>query len=197
MPDILEIQQANPAVICILTARVIVISAKSEDLQEVKPMQSLREIIENRRWAAAVTFAVAILGGAWWCLADDTPGNYVFETALLDDAPSEQSTNVNDAAAKLETAEFQIATDRTAPELAAPIRLEADGEPIDIGKLSSIAHAGPAIADVDGDGDRDLLVGDFPGCFWYFQNNGTDQAPQYASLGKLQAGGVDAKTPVY
>ena len=93
--------------------------------------------------------------------------------------------------------QFQIAEDRTAPELSDPLRLEADGKPIDIGQLSSIAHAGPCVADVDGDGDRDLLVGDFPGYFWLFENQGTDDAPRYAGRGKLQAGGEAAKTPVY
>jgi hypothetical protein len=92
---------------------------------------------------------------------------------------------------------FKIAGVRTSPDLSPPVRLEADGEPINIGKLSSIAHAGPWIANVDGDGDRDLLVGDFPGHFWLFENIGTDEKPIYTSKGKLQAGGEDAKTPVY
>jgi len=82
-------------------------------------------------------------------------------------------------------------------QLLKPVRLEADGKPIDIGTLSSIAHAGPAIADVDEDGDRDLLVGDFPGYFWLFENEGTDDRPRYISKGKLQAGTEAAKTPVY
>jgi hypothetical protein len=82
-------------------------------------------------------------------------------------------------------------------ELAPPVRLEADGKPIDIGTLSKYAHAGPALGDADGDGDRDLLVGDFPGNFWLFINDGTEKQPRYTSKGKLQAGGKDAKTPVY
>ena len=78
-----------------------------------------------------------------------------------------------------------------------PVRLLADGAPVDIGTLSAFAHAGPALADVDGDGDRDLLVGDFPGHFWLFENVGTDRDPRYTGKGKLQAGGQDAVTPVY
>ena len=82
-------------------------------------------------------------------------------------------------------------------ELAEPVRLYADGKAIDIGELSSFGHAGPWIADVDGDGDRDLLVGDFPGHFWFVENCGTEKEPKYTHRGKLQAGNVDAKTPVY
>ncbi len=81
--------------------------------------------------------------------------------------------------------------------LEAPVRLEADGKPIDVGEFSKIAHAGPAVADVDGDGDRDLVVGDFPGYFWLFENRRDDRTPKYVAKGKLQAGGEAAKTPVY
>lgn len=83
------------------------------------------------------------------------------------------------------------------PTFAPPVRLEADGAPIEIGALSDIAHAGPWLGDFTGDGVRDLLVGDFPGYFWLFENKGSDQEPKFTAKGKLQAGGEDAKTPVY
>jgi hypothetical protein len=81
--------------------------------------------------------------------------------------------------------------------LATPVRIEADGEPIDISKMSSHAHAGPWLADVDEDGDRDLLVGDFPGYFWFFENIGSDSRPNFTAQLKLLAGDTAAKTPVY
>ena len=84
-----------------------------------------------------------------------------------------------------------------AQELSPPVRIEADGKPIDIGALSEFGHAGPELADIDGDGDRDLLVGDFPGYFWLFENTGNDTQPVYTSRGKLNAGTTVAKTPVY
>ena len=82
-------------------------------------------------------------------------------------------------------------------DLAAPVRLTAGTEPIDIGKLSAYAHAGPVVFDVDGDGRRDLVVGDFPGNFWLFRNAGTEAHPVYEAGRKLTAGGADAKVPVY
>lgn len=93
----------------------------------------------------------------------------------------------------LDESRSQLALD----ELEEPYRLQADGAIIDLGKLSSFAHAGPSWGDVDGDGDNDLLVGDFPGFFWLFENTGTNSDPKLTAKGKLKAGGEDARTPVY
>jgi hypothetical protein len=76
-----------------------------------------------------------------------------------------------------------------------PVRLSAENGVIDHGFCWG--HASPWIVDVDGDGLRDLVVGDFSGLFRVYRNLGTNQAPRYAKAVNLQAGGVDAKVPIY
>ncbi len=62
-----------------------------------------------------------------------------------------------------------------------PVRIEADGKPIDV----EVGHAAPLLADFDGDGVRDLLVGQFGGGkLWIFKNVGTNDAPRFGP-GKL------------
>ena len=77
-----------------------------------------------------------------------------------------------------------------------PVRIEADGLPIDTGALSDSAHAGPALGDVDGDGDRDLLIGTFEGHFWFFENRGTDARPDYTNRGVLREDGKPRGAPL-
>src|SRR5262245_40653982 len=72
------------------------------------------------------------------------------------------------------------------PELEKPVRLKADGAFIDTG--SAWGHASPWLVDLDGDGKRDLVVGDFSGKFRVFLNAGTDARPVYRSAGFLLAG---------
>jgi hypothetical protein len=76
-----------------------------------------------------------------------------------------------------------------------PARLRAGGQVIDCG--ASWGHASPWVEDIDGDGVRDLVVGDFSGLFRFYRNEGTNQKPLYAKAINLQAGGVDAKVPIY
>ena len=77
-------------------------------------------------------------------------------------------------------------------ELDSPVRLEAGGKPID----TEIGHAAPLVIDWNGDGKRDLLVGQFgQGILWIFLNEGTDAAPALAAGTKFQAGGKDGTVP--
>ncbi len=76
-----------------------------------------------------------------------------------------------------------------------PVRLEADGKVIDTGRTTG--HSGPTIADVDGDGLADLVVGSFGGKFQVYKNIGTPGEPLYSYIGFLQAGGTDASVRIY
>ncbi len=76
-----------------------------------------------------------------------------------------------------------------------PVRLAAADGVIDSGP--SWGHSGPWVADVAGDGVKDLVVGDFSGLFRFYRNEGTNQKPRYARAVNLRAGGVDAKVPIY
>ncbi|HEX5443997.1 MAG TPA: hypothetical protein VFW87_09225 [Pirellulales bacterium] len=91
------------------------------------------------------------------------------------------------------------APDDAAPAVAglfdAPRQLAAGDGIIDSG--ASWGHSSPWVEDIDGDGVRDLVVGDFSGLFRYYRNQGTDGEPRYAAPVNLQAGGVDAKVPIY
>ncbi len=76
-----------------------------------------------------------------------------------------------------------------------PTRLGAEDGTIDSGP--SWGHSSPWVEDVDGDGVRDLVVGDFSGYFRFYRNVGTNEEPRYARAVNLQAGGEDAKVPIY
>ncbi len=76
-----------------------------------------------------------------------------------------------------------------------PVRLQADGKDIDTG--DALGHSGPCLADFDGDGLRDLIVGDHSGKFRVYKNIGTKSEPKYTASGYLQADKEDAKVPIY
>lgn len=63
-----------------------------------------------------------------------------------------------------------------APNYAAPVKLTAAGQAIDVFGCPS-----PNFEDFDGDGDLDLLCGEFLDGFTYFENIGSRTKPQYAA----------------
>ncbi|MGE4632865.1 MAG: hypothetical protein AAEJ47_07500 [Planctomycetota bacterium] len=97
--------------------------------------------------------------------------------------------------------------------LGAPVRLEANGVPIDV----TIGHAAPYVIDFDGDGVRDLLVGEFgkgafpkkrlperlrekdmgfdEGKLRIYRNIGTNAKPLFKDFEYLRAGREYASIP--
>ncbi|MCP4256894.1 MAG: VCBS repeat-containing protein [Planctomycetes bacterium] len=77
-------------------------------------------------------------------------------------------------------------------DLAQPVRLEAAGKPID----TDIGHAAPFVCDFDGDGIKDLLVGQFgQGILWIYRNEGTNSEPKLAAGVKFKQGKEDGRVP--
>lgn len=74
-----------------------------------------------------------------------------------------------------------------------PVRLKAGDEFIDTGE--HVAHSGPLVSDLDGDGKADLLVGNFGGHIQVYLNKASREEPQYVEQGLLKAGGEDAEVP--
>ncbi|WP_145035150.1 FG-GAP repeat domain-containing protein [Caulifigura coniformis] len=66
------------------------------------------------------------------------------------------------------------------PKYEQPVKLEAAGKPID-----TFGCPSPNFEDFDGDGDLDLLCGEFLDGFTYFENIGTRTAPKFAAGGAV------------
>ena len=79
------------------------------------------------------------------------------------------------------------------PALLAPAKVLDGKEPIDV----EVGHATPNVADWDGDGKRDLLVGQFGGGkLRVYLNRGTNAEPRFEGFSFVRAGGKDATVPV-
>jgi hypothetical protein len=75
------------------------------------------------------------------------------------------------------------------PQLAPGFKIEANGTPIE----ATTGHAAPVMIDFDGDGRKDLIMGEYDkGRARIYLNIGTDKKPQFKDFTYLQAGGRDA-----
>ena len=70
------------------------------------------------------------------------------------------------------------------PKYAAPTKVRAGGKAVDV-----YGRPSPNFADFDGDGDLDLLCGEFVDSFTYFENTGTRRVPKYSAGRKLTHNG--------
>lgn len=73
-----------------------------------------------------------------------------------------------------------------------PVRLKAGGEFIDV----EIGHAAPLVADMNGDGLKDLLVGQLGGGkLWIFPNEGSNAEPKFGRGKLFKEGGPEGTVP--
>ena len=85
-----------------------------------------------------------------------------------------------------------VGTDAAPTDLAPPVRLLAEGQPINV----DVGHAAPFWADLGGDGKGVLLVGQFGGGkLRLYANAGTRKQPRFEKFNWLQAGGKLASVP--
>jgi hypothetical protein len=77
-------------------------------------------------------------------------------------------------------------------DLQAPFRVEANGKPIDM----DVGNAAPFMVDFDGDGVKDLMLGQRGECkLRIYRNLGSNKQPKFGTYAFFKVGGVDASLP--
>ena len=78
------------------------------------------------------------------------------------------------------------------PDFNAPVYLKNGTATLTTGN-----EASPAVADFNGDGNKDLVVGDYQGRILYFENKGDDEWPVFSGYQTLTAGGSTIDVQYY
>lgn len=72
------------------------------------------------------------------------------------------------------------------------VKLQADGKDIDV----RVGHLVPTVVDFNGDGNKDLIVGQFSGGqIRLYLNRGTDKAPAFKDFSYLKGGDKEIRLP--
>jgi len=89
-------------------------------------------------------------------------------------------------------ASMLAAVDPVASDLAPPVQLRAGGQPINV----DMGHAAPFVADLKGDGNMVLLVGQFgEGRLRLYPNVGSKNDPQFDKFDWFKVGGKPVSVP--
>ena len=89
-------------------------------------------------------------------------------------------------------ASILAAADPSAADLAPPVQIQAGDRPINV----DMGHAAPFVADLKGDGNMTLLVGQFgEGRLRLYPNIGTRKDPKFDKFEWFQAGGKVVTLP--
>ena|ERR1043166_5058541 len=87
---------------------------------------------------------------------------------------------------------FMALSSMGADAFSPPFRVEAGSKPIDV----DVGHAAPLLVDFDGDGLKDLLVGQFgDGKLRIYKNEGSATTPKFSAFAWFKAGSADGKVP--